>query len=63
MTDEKKEYFEYLDYLRDGGFINMYESPVKIMEKFGLSMNEAIKVVREWMDTFDERHSKGETLK
>jgi hypothetical protein len=51
LTDEYKE---YLEDLRDSGVTNMFGAPRYLMEEFGLSKADAIKITAEWMKTFDE---------
>lgn len=46
MTKEQKE---YLDNLRDGGTINMFEAPMHLVWEFGLSKHEARAIVSEWI--------------
>lgn len=51
-----EEYFEYLDNLRESGVTNMFGACPYLEEEFGLDRTEAMKVLAEWMNTFDERH-------
>jgi len=54
--DNNKEYFEFLDDLRDSGTVNMFGASVDLREEFGLDKTEARKILDQWMDTYDERH-------
>lgn len=47
------KYFEYLDALRESGIVNMYGSPQYLVEAFRIKLDEASKVVGQWMSTFD----------
>lgn len=50
ITDEDKaEYFEYLDELRESGITNMFGAPAYLIEEFGLTRQEAKAVTSEWM--------------
>lgn len=55
-ASEQEEYFEFLDGLRESGETNMYGARPYLIEAFGLSRREATEVLKEWMDTFKERH-------
>jgi hypothetical protein len=58
MTDEdKNEYFEYLDDLRESGIVNMFGARPFLMKEFPqLNKNEAGEIMSEWMKTFADRH-------
>jgi hypothetical protein len=47
-----KEYFSYLDALRDGGTINMFGAPQHLQEAFGLSKEEAKEIFFAWTQNF-----------
>lgn len=51
-----EEYFEYLDCLRESGVTNMFGATPYLVEEFSIEKEEARKILKEWMDTFDERH-------
>ena len=51
MSD-KKEYFDYLDALRESGAINMFDSPRYLVQEFGITMYEARQTVIEWMNQY-----------
>lgn len=50
MNNEIKD---YLDKLRDGGTINMFEAPQYLMSEFGLEKKEARQAFIEWTKTFE----------
>ncbi len=57
MTEqEKEEYFRYLDALRRSAVTNMFGAGPYLQMEFGLDKKEARAVVKEWMETFSERH-------
>jgi len=57
MNNENKSYFEYLDTLRDSGVTNMFGAVPYLMNEYPkLSTDEAKKVLKNWMETFSERH-------
>jgi len=50
-------YFEYLDALRDSGVTNMFGAVPYLINEFPeLPMDEAKKVLKNWMDIYSERH-------
>lgn len=57
--NNNEEYFEYLDDLRESGEINMFGASPVLADVFDIDKREARKVLKEWMDTFEERHPKG----
>lgn len=58
VTDtDRKAYFEYLDKLRESGALNMFRARSHLAEEFPeLGRDDATTVLKEWMDTFSERH-------
>ena len=57
MNDrDLNEYFEFLDHLRECGVTNMFGAAPYLQQEFGLKRNEARNVLRQWMETFDDRH-------
>ena len=56
MSEDMKEYFEYLDVLRESGVTNMFGAGPYIQEEFGLDKHEAREIVIAWMGSFEERH-------
>jgi hypothetical protein len=52
-----KEYFEYLDALRESGVTNMFGAGPYLQEAFGLDRYEARDILMKWMQTFGERHA------
>jgi hypothetical protein len=58
MENNKEQYFEYLDELRESGITNMFGAGSYLVDEFDLTKNEAKDILKEWMDTFSERHKK-----
>lgn len=56
--ERENEYFEFLDVLRESGETNMYGAAPYLQEEFGFSKVEARDVLKDWMDTYAERHPK-----
>ena len=54
------EYFIYLDELRESGETNMYGAGAYLQAEYGLDKDTARKVLTKWMETFSEKHPKGE---
>ena len=52
----KEKVFKYLDALRESGIINMYGGGPYIREEFLVDKATSHKLLKEWMDTFSERH-------
>ena len=46
----------YLDTLRDSGAVNMFVAAPYIAETFGVTKNEAQQYLKNWMETFADRH-------
>ena len=53
--ENKQEYFDYLDELRNSGITNMFGAGPYLQQVFGLSRYEAKDIVLEWMKTFNSR--------
>ena len=54
---EKKDYFDYLNQLRDSGKINMFEAVPYLRRRFwklNADPTLARQILREWMDSFRE---------
>jgi hypothetical protein len=49
-------YFEYLDDLRESGVVNMFGAGLYLQRDWDLSRLEAREVLKQWMETFAERH-------
>ena len=49
-----KEYFSYLETLRNSGVTNMFGAAPYLEAAFGLSRNEARTVLSKWMKSFSE---------
>ena len=54
ITKQEKEVFDYLNELRESGITNMYGVTSYIMNRFGLSENEARVILSSWMKNFNE---------
>ena len=50
--DMEKEYFAYLELLRDSGITNMFGAAPYLEEAFGLSRKEARDVLSSWMESY-----------
>ncbi len=46
---EKQEYFDYLEDLRESGETNMFGAGSYLAEEFGLTSKEASVILLEWM--------------
>ena len=60
MTDKYlspllREYFVYLDELRESGRINMAGAPRELREDFGIDKAEAIKIFELWNKQYTQR--------
>ena len=49
-----KEYFSFLDVLRESGVTNMFGAAPYLQQEFGLTSKEARKVLAAWMNSFKE---------
>lgn len=47
------EYFSYLNVLRESGRTNMFGAGAYLMDEFGLTRQEARKVLMEWMRSYN----------
>ena len=59
LTDDEvyeEQVFDYLDDLRESGVTNMCGARPYIQEEFGVSKREARTLLKQWMDTFGEKH-------
>lgn len=52
----------FLDILRSSGVTNMWGAGTYIQEHFDVCRYEANNFLKEWMQTFSERKSKGEVV-
>lgn len=50
--NDKQEYFEYLNQLRESGVTNMFGAAPYLQQEFGLDRYEARDVLLEWMQGF-----------
>lgn len=51
MTDNK--YWIFLENLRRSGVTNMFGSASYVVDEFGVSHNEAVKIVCNWMENYN----------
>jgi len=56
VDEATKEYYEFLDELRESGATNMFGAAPYLAEEFGMGKHEARKVLSGWMESFSERH-------
>lgn len=57
----KEEVFEFLDDLRDSGVTNMFGATPYIVEEYpDMDKSTARALLSEWMNTYGERHPKGD---
>jgi hypothetical protein len=47
-----KEYFAYLNVLRESGVTNMFGAAPYLQQEFGLSKHEARDILKQWMESF-----------
>jgi hypothetical protein len=50
-AQQKKEYFDYLDRLRDSGATNMFGAGAYLKIMFDLNSGEANEVLKKWMES------------
>lgn len=55
-SDEERQYFLFLDALRESGVTNMFGAGPYLADHFDLSRSEANEVLGKWMTTFTQRH-------
>ena len=53
--DDKQEYFDYLDDLRESGETNMFGAGPYLQQEFGLGRFEARDIVLQWMRNYTPR--------
>jgi len=54
INEEWIEYYVYLEELRQSGETNMFGASPYLQSEFGLGRREAIKVLSNWMENYDE---------
>ena len=59
INEEWIEYYVYLENLRQSGVTNMFGASPYLQSEFGLGRREAIKIVANWMDNYEELREKG----
>jgi len=58
ISEEEREYFDYLDALRKRGVINMFGAATHLESQFGLDRKKAREVLTNWMRGFGTNDSK-----
>lgn len=59
MINNIKDYFEYLDKLRESGITNMFGARPYLINAFPeLTKQESREILSKWMKTFSKRHKK-----
>ena len=59
IKEEWYEYYVYLEELRQSGETNMFGASPYLQSEFGLDRKEAIKIVSNWMENYEELREKG----
>lgn len=54
LMENKEQYFNYLNQLRDSGVTNMFGATPYLMKEFSLTKAEAVEVLSAWMRSFEE---------
>jgi hypothetical protein len=57
MMNDKQQYFNYLDILRETGITNMFAAPMYLVDEFGLNRYDARQITKEWMEQFEREKS------
>lgn len=52
--DPNAKYFEYLEYLRESGKINMFAAPPYLAKAFNIPRPEATQIFYEWTRTYGQ---------
>ena len=55
MTQEYKEYFQFLNELRESGDTNMWGASPYLEAEFGLDRREARRVLSDWMGWLEDQ--------
>jgi len=53
ITKQEKEYFDFLNELREMGVTNMFAAAPYLMDHFGMSLPDAQGVLLKWMNNFN----------
>ncbi len=61
FTDNLK-YWEYLFELQESAVCNMFESPIYLKRRFGVSESEGIRLMTEWMNDYKDIRNKYDAL-
>lgn len=49
-----RDYFDWLDEIRESGVINMFAAPKALQENFGLSKEESMEIFLAWTESYKE---------
>jgi hypothetical protein len=52
-TADLADQFDFLDALRESGATNMFGAPAYLIEEYEIERDEAVRITRLWMKTFD----------
>jgi len=55
LEEQKLEYFEYLDLLKESGETNMFGAANYLEDEFGLKKSEARQILLEWMKSYKDK--------
>jgi hypothetical protein len=55
MAEEKEEFFDYLETLRQTGVTNMYGAAIYLQESFDLTKAQSREILKEWMENYGTR--------
>lgn len=58
VVDES--HLEYLDELRESSVTNMFGAGSYLEDEFGINRRDARTILMYWMESFNERHPRGE---
>ena len=59
IKEEWTEYYIFLEVLRQSGITNMFGATPYLREEFGLGRREAINVLSNWIENYDELIERG----
>lgn len=54
ITKQEKEYFDYLNKLRESGITNMFGASPYLVREFRIDKDDAIQILSKWMQLFNE---------
>jgi len=53
-TEQEKQVMEFLNILRESGLTNMFGASTYIVDEFEIENSEARRILKLWMDNFNE---------